>query len=222
MIPLKSTNNIKVKGFPFINLIFILICIYVFIYEIRLPKTQIESFFYTYGVIPNHFLQKTRVIDIWQVFYPYITSIFLHAGILHIIGNMLFLYIFGADIEKSMGHIKYFFFFILCGVISGLAHTFMNISSAVPSVGASGAIAGVLGSYFLMFPKSKITTIIPLIIVSPIIEIPALIFLGLWFLFQSLSGASSGHAFSPVAWWAHIGGFIAGMLLTLTVFRRRR
>lgn len=222
MIPLKSTNNIKVKGFPFINVIFILICVYVFIYELRLPKSQIDHFFYTYGVIPDHFLQKIRIIDDWQILYPYVTSLFVHAGWLHIIGNMLFLAIFGNDIEKSMGHIKYFFFFLLCGIISGLAHTFMNIHSAIPSVGASGAIAGVLGSYFLMFPRSKITTILPLIVVSPIFEIPALVFLGIWFLFQFLSGTSYGAAISPVAWWAHIGGFVVGMLLTMTIFRCRK
>ncbi|MFH1453644.1 MAG: rhomboid family intramembrane serine protease [Armatimonadota bacterium] len=225
MIPLKTGHKSKKikRGFPFVNILFILICIGVFVYEIYLSNispVKVEDLFYTYGVIPDLFLKKIRFIDCWMILYPYITSVFLHGGWLHIIGNMLFLAIFGGDVERSMGHIKYFFFFILCGIASGLFHTFMNIHSSVPTVGASGAIAGVLGAYFIWFPKAKITTIIPLIFVTPIIEIPAIIFLGAWFLFQFLSGTGAGPQ-DHVAWWAHIGGFVIGIFFALTFFKKK-
>lgn len=220
MIPIKSANKTKIKGFPFINILLILACIAVFIYELKMPPSKLEHFFYAYGVVPDLILKKMALIDSWAILYPYITSIFVHAGWLHIIGNMVFLAIFGGDVEKTMGHFKYLLFFIVCGITAGIINTAMDINSAIPTVGASGAIAGILGAYFVLFPRSKITTVMPLIVISPIIEIPALIFLGLWFVLQYLS-ANSGGGTAPVAWWAHIGGFIAGMGFALTMFRKK-
>ena len=137
---------------------------------------------------------------------------FLHGGFLHFLGNMWSLYIFGDNVEEYFGSLRFAGFYILCGIISGLAHFFSNPLSMMPTIGASGAIAGVMGAYLLLYPKARILTIIPIIIIPWFIEIPAFIFLGFWFAMQISYAAGAGAA-SGIAWWAHIGGFIAGMIL---------
>ena len=150
---------------------------------------------------------------------------FLHGGWLHLLGNMLFLYIFGDNVEDRLGHVRYFFFYILCGVLAIVAHLITNPSSRVPTIGASGAIAGVMGAYFFLFPYARVVTLIFIFFFIDIIEIPAFFFLAFWFILQFLNGTMSFSAQNAlsggVAWWAHIGGFLAGIVL-LFVFGVRR
>jgi hypothetical protein len=146
---------------------------------------------------------------------------FLHGGWMHLIGNMLYLYIFGDNVEDRIGHFPYLIFYLLCGITAALTEVYFQQTSSAPLIGASGAIAGVLGAYFLLYPKSRVMTMIPLFVFFPIIEVPAYVFLGVWFVMQFLQGTMSafggGEASGGVAWWAHAGGFVAGAVL-LPVF----
>jgi membrane associated rhomboid family serine protease len=158
--------------------------------------------------------------------FPFFTSMFLHGGWLHLLGNMLYLYIFGDNVEDALGHVRYLLFYLACGVAASVTHLALNLDSVVPTVGASGAIAGVLGAYFLLYPKAKVLTLLPIFIFIQIVEIPAFLFLGFWFLLQFISGtvASASQNAGGVAWWAHIGGFAAGAAYTIfryRMFRRR-
>jgi len=145
---------------------------------------------------------------------PFFTSMFLHAGWLHLVGNMWFLWIFADNVEDILGHFNFLIFYIACGLAASFAHFIMNYHSVVPTVGASGAIAGVLGAYIVMFPKARILTLIPIFIFLEVMEIPAFVFLGIWFIYQFLLGMMSvGSYGAGVAFWAHIGGFLFGILL---------
>jgi membrane associated rhomboid family serine protease len=159
-------------------------------------------------------------------FLPIFTSMFLHGGWLHLIGNMIYLWIFGDNVEDMMGHIKYFIFYLLCGVSANYAHLYTNASSPMPTIGASGAIAGVMGAYFILFPRSKVWTLFPIFFFIQIIKIPAVAFLGFWFLMQFFMGffslGVSSVARGGVAWWAHIGGFACGALLVFIFKKRKR
>lgn len=138
---------------------------------------------------------------------------------------MLYLWIFGDNVEDRLGHVRFLFFYILCGVLSGFVHALANPHSAVPTIGASGAIAGVLGAYFLLFPRARVLTLLPLGIYFPIIELPAFFFLGFWLLIQSISGLASlaahGESMAGIAWWAHVGGFAVGAVLALVLKKRK-
>ena len=142
---------------------------------------------------------------------------FLHAGWLHLVGNMLYLWIFGDNIEDRLGHFTFLIFYLLCGLGAGVVHTLLNYQTVVPSIGASGAIAGVLGAYLVSYPRARVLTLVPIFVFVQFIEIPALLVLGFWFVMQFLYGAASLAATTPnsggVAWWAHVGGFVVGMLL---------
>jgi len=156
----------------------------------------------------------------------FITSIFLHGGWLHLLGNMLYLYIFGDNVEDRLGHFRYLLFYLLCGVFASIVQVLSAPDAWVPMVGASGAIAGVMGAYFCLFPYSRVVTLVFIFFFIEFIEIPAFFFLLFWFVLQFLNGtlsfsSQSGAAGGGVAWWAHIGGFVAGILLLL-VFKRRR
>lgn len=146
-----------------------------------------------------------------------LTAMFLHGGWGHLLGNMLYLYIFGNNVEDMLGRGRYLLFYLMCGVLSFFVQVVFQSNSMVPNVGASGAIAGVLGAYFLLFPRARILTLVPLFFFFPVVEIPAFFFLGIWFLIQFLSGAAAigrtSALMGGVAWWAHIGGFLTGMLL---------
>ena len=173
-----------------------------------------------YAVVPARFASGAFV-STRELFTP-VTAMFLHAGWMHMLGNMLYLYIFGDNVEDTLGHGGYLLFFLACGIASFAAQILLRPDSAVPNLGASGAIAGVLGAYFLLFPRARVLTLLPFFL---IVEIPAVVFLGLWFLLQFLSGAATlGRAAATsggVAWWAHVGGFVAGMVF-LKVFGGRR
>jgi len=157
---------------------------------------------------------------------PIFTSMFLHGGWLHLLGNMLFLFVFGRSIEDRFGHLKFLFIYFLGGLGGALVHIVLSTGSRVPTIGASGAIAGVLGAYFVSFPSARITTLIPIFFFFWTVELPALLLLGYWFLIQFFSGfqmqAIQSATAGGVAWWAHVGGFIVGVLLALTLRPQRR
>jgi hypothetical protein len=154
-----------------------------------------------------------------QQVFALFSFMFIHGGFWHLLGNMWSLYIFGDNVEDRLGHVKYLVFYILCGLLSGLFHLAINWTSQIPTIGASGAIAGVMGAYLILYPGSKILTLIPIIIIPYFIEIPALIFLGIWFLLQFLSAAMSSSEAGGIAWWAHVAGFLAGILLLKLLLR---
>jgi len=211
MIPIRDTQASGTR--PVVTYLFIGINTFIFLLQLG-SGLHSEQILYTYGLVPAKYTIDT--ISAYFSFSNHIISffsyMFLHGGFLHFAGNMLFLYVFGDNIEDYLGHFKYLAFYLLCGVISGLFHLMLNPLSRVPTIGASGAIAGIMGAYFLLYPRSKILTIIPIIFIPFFIEIPAFIFLGGWFLIQFYNVAGQDGV-SQIAWWAHIGGFIAGMAL---------
>jgi membrane associated rhomboid family serine protease len=195
----------------------------VFLYQVSLGE-ELLPFVERYAVIPARFLAGGTP-SARELLTP-VTAMFLHGGWLHMLGNMLYLYIFGDNVEDTLGHGTFLGFYLACGVASFAVQILFQPASAVPNLGASGAIAGVLGAYFVRFPRARIVTLLPLFVVFTLVEIPAVVFLGLWFLFQFLSGAASlgrvSAASGGVAWWAHIGGFVAGaVLMTVAGWRGR-
>lgn len=220
-IPLKDLN--PSRTYPFVNLTLILLNIAVFLYEFNLRLTltprAYDTFLSSYSVVPARFLAFLGGHTSFELaFLPLLTSMFLHAGLLHIAGNLLFLWIFGDNVEDSFGHLSYLLFYLVCGVGAGLLQSLFDLHSTVPALGASGAISGVMGAYILLYPKARILTLV-FIFVLPI---PAVFVLGSWFLMQFLSGmnALGAGVMGGVAWWAHIGGFLLGMLLTSFLNRR--
>ncbi len=216
MFPLKDT--IPSQTFPFVNIFLIIINSVVFLFEVSLGPQQLQAFIHQFGVIPAKFflMAQNDPANVVGRYLPIFTSIFLHGGWFHIIGNMWFLWIFGDNVEDRMGHFRYFIFYILVGLLAGITHIYLNPASTVPTIGASGAIAGVMGAYFILFPNSRIITLIIIVFFVDIIEIPAFFFLGFWFLLQFFQGTASLMAptnMGGVAWWAHFGGFVAGAIL---------
>jgi membrane associated rhomboid family serine protease len=214
-IPLKDLN--PSRSYPFVNITLILANVAVFLYETGLQLTLSDRAFASlmreYSTEPARFASFLAGHTSFEAaFLPLLTSMFLHSGWLHIAGNMLFLWIFGDNVEDFFGHLPYLVFYLVCGIGSGLLHVFFNWHSTVPAVGASGAISGVMGAYILLYPRARILT---LVIIFPI-PIPAIIFLGLWFVGQFLAGVSTigVRVTGGVAVWAHVGGFLLGMLLT--------
>jgi membrane associated rhomboid family serine protease len=223
MIPLKDRN--PRSRFPIITILLIAVNILVFFYQLSLG-IKLEGFYYSFSVIPNHIYQAlhSEVLRPF-VFITLITSLFMHGGWLHLVGNMLYLWIFGDNVEDKLGHIRFLVFYLLCGIAASALHIFLEPTSNVPTIGASGAISGILGAYILMFPRARVLTLIPIFIFIQIAELPAYVILGLWFVLQFFNGMLSlGYAnagMGGVAWWAHIGGFIAGLLLVIPLRKYR-
>jgi len=221
MIPLRDAN--PSKTLPFVTIILIIVNVVIFLFELSLG-TKLNEFLDDFALIPaNYFyLGDQGIFASIGRFYPFITSQFLHGGWLHIIGNMWFLWIFGDNIEDHFGHTRFLFFYLLSGVVAGLAHVYTNQASLDPTVGASGAIAGVMGAYTILYPRAKVLTFFFFI---RFIKLPAFIFMGVWIVIQFLSGAVShlaGTSSSGVAWWAHIGGFVIGVVLVLLIPRKNK
>ena len=213
MIPIRDDNP---KGyFPFINYIFIGLSIFIFFTQ-PVNINELKNFFYTYGVIPENLSNITSHVmnrnfsDITSLF----TSIFVHGDLLHLMGNMLFLWIFGDNIEYIIGHIRYIFFFLLCGIMATLTQYFINPHSTLPIIGASGAISGILGAYLFKFPSNRVTVLFILFIFIRTIKVPAIVVLGIWFLYQIIQGYFflEKQTMGGIAWFAHIGGFISGII----------
>ena len=211
MIPIRDTQ--PSNRFPVVTYILMGINLLVFLVQIQTGLDN-EAFFYQYGLVPAKYTvhEMSRYFTFLNQVGSIFSYMFLHGGFLHFVGNMWTLYIFGDNVEEHFGSLRFLGFYLICGVISGLFHFFLNPVSMVPTIGASGAIAGVMGAYFLLYPKSKILTVIPIIIIPFFVEIPAFVFLGIWFFIQFVNAAGSS-AGSGIAWWAHIGGFIAGLVL---------
>lgn len=216
MLPLR--DNIPSRRFPVITFLLIGVNVVIFFYELTLGN-NLRHFFSLYSVVPARLLADPFSAENVRTLF---TAQFLHGGWMHLIGNMLFLYIFGDNVEDWFGHIPYLLFYLFCGVISFLAQILVTPQAAIPTLGASGAVAGVLGAYFLLYPYAKILTLVPFFIFIQFVEIPALLFLGIWFLFQFLQGSVIDGGGGGVAFWAHIGGFITGLIIVLLRRRPRR
>lgn len=216
MIPVRDT--IPSRHYPVVNTVIIVANIFFFMVEMS-QGGALNRFIYTYGLVPSRYstLQMGTHFTFFQQIFSFISFMFLHGSFWHLAGNMWFLYIFGDNVEDRLGHLRYLFFYLLCGVSSGLAHLFFNLDSGMPTIGASGAIAGVMGAYFILYPKARIVTLIPVIFIPYFVELPAAIFLGIWLFIQFISATITSVNAGGIAWWAHIGGFIFGALF-LKVF----
>ena len=206
---------------PYVTYFLIALSVLVFLYEVGPGSHNLKSVMSEFGLVPiriTGLLQGAPDTSAVTAFVPIFTSMFLHASWLHLIGNMWVLWIFGDNIEDYLGHFVYVVFYFVSGLAAALLHTALNVNSSIPSVGASGAIAGVMGAYFILYPRAKVLTIVPLIVFFTFWWLPAWIVLGYWFLLQFLSGAATAVAYSNqtnggVAFWAHVGGFVAGIAM---------
>jgi membrane associated rhomboid family serine protease len=218
MIPIRDT--IRSRNYPVVNSLIIGVNVLVYLIELA-HGPDLQRFFLTYGLVPVRYSvpRISAYFSLGQQVLPFFSFMFIHGGFWHLLGNMWSLYIFGDNVEDRLGPLRYILFYLLCGLVSGLSHLALNWHSQVPTIGASGAIAGVMGAYFILYPRAKILTLIPIFFFPLFLEIPAYIFLGIWFLLQSLSAAGTASHGAGIAWWAHIGGFLAGMLF-LKLFLR--
>jgi len=217
MFPLR--DNIFRKQFPLVTWLIIVVNVAIFYMESSLSEDVASQIIYRFAIVPSRYGSPGSFLG-FQLpiadYLPILTSMFMHGSWLHVIGNMWFLYIFGASVEDRMGKSRYFFFYVLCGLMAGFIYIYFDLQSMVPSIGASGAIAGVMGAYMVLFPTARIVTLIIIIIIPFFVEVPALLFIGFWFFLQVLLEtiyASSPGLGGGIAWWAHIGGFVSGMLL---------
>src|SRR5256884_7859606 len=217
MFPIRDT--IPAKNPPIATWFLILANSFVFLFELTLSPHQLEQFFYFFGIVPARFTHPDwaqwvgfPVDDYW----PFLTSMFLHGGWMHVIGNMWTLWVFGDNVEDRMGRLRFLSFYLLTGLAAGLTHWLTNADSTVPTVGASGAIAGVLGAYFVLFPFSRIIVMFPVFFLPFFFELPAATYLLFWFLSQVFAGTLAGlgpENVGGVAWWAHVGGFVSGVVV---------
>ena len=217
MIPLKDDN--PTSTYPFVTVGLIVINILVYFYEISLGP-YFEPFLDLYGAKPLFVLSMSAPPEYPAPYITIFTSMFLHGGFFHVAGNMLYLWIFGNNIEDSMGHIKFIIFYLLCGIVAVYTFSIINSRSTIPMIGASGAVSGVLGAYIILFPRAKVLTIVPFGFYMQMIKVPAIFVLGFWIIIQIINGMLSGGTKGGVAWFAHIGGFIAGIVL-IGLFKKR-
>jgi membrane associated rhomboid family serine protease len=223
MIPIRDDNPTTIT--PVVTIAIIGLCSIVFLWQVTLPTDEATRAVYSYGVIPAVLFGRealppelARVPAALSV----LTAMFLHGGWMHLIGNMLYLWIFGNNIEDSMGHVRFVIFYVLCGAAAALAQSALDPGSIVPMIGASGAIAGVLGAYLVLFPRAHVIVVIPLGFFIQPMRLPAIFVLGFWFVLQFIEGglAAGTKEGGGVAYWAHIGGFIAGIVLIFLFHRR--
>ena len=216
MIPLYDTA--RTRRLPIVTWLLIILNVLVFIYESRMQPAAVENFLRAWGLVPAQLVAQpgTEWITI-------LTSMFLHGGWFHILSNMWVLFIFGDNVEERMGGGRYLVFYLLSGVAAALLQVFLLRGSSEPMIGASGAIAGVLGAYLILFPHARVASLVPILFIFTVIQVPATLFLLFWFISQLFSGwlTLGGASGSGVAWWAHVGGFIFGVL-AVYVFARRR
>jgi membrane associated rhomboid family serine protease len=211
MLPLKDT--VRSRTFPVINYLLIAVNAIIFFLELSLPADMQERLIFTFGLVPANLSLLNPA-----TWLPLISHQFLHGGWWHFLSNIWILFIFGDNVEDRLGSGRYLFFYLIGGMAAGIIQTIMTPGSLIPSIGASGAIAAVLGAYFLFYPRSKVITFIPIFIIPWFVELPAIIYLGFWFVMQLFSGLQSlatvgGAANGGIAWWAHIGGFLLGLIL---------
>lgn len=225
MIPLRDHN--PSGSFPYVTISLIVLNSLLFLYEVSLGPS-LERFLLRYGLVPFLVTHVGRIpeLSLLDVAPTFLTSMFLHGGWLHIIGNMWYLWIFGDNVEDRMGHGRFLVFYVACGLIAGFVHYGLNPHSKLPTVGASGAIAGVLGAYLLCFPRARVDLLIVFFLFIDVVSVPAAFVLFFWFIIQLLTGMLTlGPATAQtggVAWWAHIGGFVAGFLFARICPRAKR
>lgn len=217
MIPLK--DNIPSKKIPIVNYVLLFLNSCIFIYQLTLlSQNDLEQFIQIYAVKPAYLLSNP-IYEAKTIF----SAMFLHGSWLHFLGNMIYLYIFGDNVEDKFGHIKFLIFYLFCGTVATLFQVGVNPSSKIPIIGASGAISGVLGAYLVFFPRAKILTLVPIGLLTRIVYIPAFLFLGFWFIIQihALTLSSLIPSRSNIAWWAHVGGFLVGIVIAVKSKSRR-
>ncbi|MCW5876954.1 MAG: rhomboid family intramembrane serine protease [Anaerolineales bacterium] len=216
MFPLRDSN--RTRNFPVMNWLLILANALVFFYEVGLSESQLREFIFEFALVPARLGSDPETFA-----FTVLSSMFMHAGWFHFLSNVWILHIFGDNVEDRMGPIRYLIFYLLGGAAAALLETYISPGSEIPVLGASGAIAGVLGAYILLFPGARVRTAIFLIFIS-VVDLPAIIFIGFWFISQLFSGlaAIGSTATSGVAWWAHIGGFVMGLVLCGLFARRSR
>ncbi len=223
MIPLKDT--ILRVGFPAVTYLLIIINSIIFVFELTIPKDMLFNVFYLFGLVPARYsypqwahIHGLRPDD----YLSFVKNMFLHGGWLHILSNMWFLYLFGRTVEDRMGHLRFALFYFLSGIAANLIYFLADVHSKIPEFGASGAIAGVMGAYVVMYPTARIVTLIFIFIFPLFIEVSAFFFIGFWFIMQLISGTLSlkFQETGGVAWWAHVGGFATGVLLSF-VFKKK-
>jgi membrane associated rhomboid family serine protease len=225
MIPISDSP--RSRTVPIVNWTLILVNISIFLLELSMPPRALDRFLFTWGAVPARVWGALlgQADPFWLV--TLITSQFLHGGWAHILGNMLYLWVFGDNVEDRMGHLRYLVFYLLCGITAGLIQTLVLFGSRVPLIGASGAIAGVLGAYLVLYPGARVTVLAPYFFFGlGFFEVPAAVLLVMWFLLQFVNGIAAITAASPsvggIGWWAHIGGFVAGYLLVRLFARPQR
>jgi len=219
VIPLYDTQ--RTRGVPLITWLLIALNGFVFFYELGLGESALNDFIGSWGLVPSRLSSQPANPDVWLTL---VSSMFIHGGWLHILSNMWVLFIFGDNVENRMSGMGYLIFYLLSGIAAALLQTFLLPTSSVPMVGASGAIAGVLGAYMLLFPQSRVVSLLPIFFIFTTVELPAVIFLLFWFVTQLFSGvmALGGVSSSGIAWWAHIGGFLFGVIGVFFFTQRRR
>lgn len=217
MIPLHDT--LPSRRLPLVNWLLIFLNVAIFLFESSLGSQALNGFLLTWGLVPARLVLQPAIA--WPTI---LTSMFLHGGWFHILSNMWILFIFGDNVEDRMGGMRYLLFYLLAGAAAALLQVYVMPSSGVPMVGASGAIAGVLGAYMILFPQARVVSLVPIFFIFTAMEIPAVIYLLFWFVSQLFSGllALDGAAGGGIAWWAHIGGFLFGMAAVFFFARRRR
>jgi membrane associated rhomboid family serine protease len=225
MIPLRDAT--PAQSFPAMTVLLIALNVLAFLYELSLGK-ELDVFIMQYGAVPLRFILAGQMeqVSTLERFLPLFTSMFLHGGWLHLGGNMLYLWIFGDNIEDRLGYVRFVAFYLACGLAAALTQIYIHPTAKIPMVGASGAVAGVLGAYLILFPHAHVLALIPIVFFFQIVELPASLFLVFWFLMQFLSGAiaitGAPYVTGGVAWWAHIGGFVCGVALGFVLPKRKR
>ncbi len=215
MIPISDENPTRLK--PFVTWAIIFACVVTFFWQLSFNESDGEALLFSLGFVPRNLFDSAFTQTVYGIPWPLltlITSMFLHGGFLHLGGNMLYLWIFGNNVEDAMGHTRFVLFYLVCGITAALAEGIVNRDSMLPMVGASGAISGVLAAYVLIYPRARVTVIIPLGILLYPTKISAFYVVGFWFVLQLLNGVSATPGAPGTAWWAHVGGFAAGFLLT--------
>jgi membrane associated rhomboid family serine protease len=217
MIPIKDT--VPGRTFPFFTFLLIAANGLVFLFQLSLPEPHLEELVYLFGLVPARYTHPAWTAAVGlplDGYWPFITNTFLHGGWFHLIANRWSLYLFGDNVEDRLGHLRFLLFYLLAGVAANLVHFVVNHDSTMPVIGASGAIAGVMAAYLRLFPFARIITLFPIFFIPYFFEVPAYLFMGIWFLTQVFSGAASlavAEGGGGIAWWAHIGGFAVGFLL---------
>jgi membrane associated rhomboid family serine protease len=218
MIPLRDT--IPSRHWPVMNWLLIMANIAVFYHQAGLPPAVEARLISEFSLNPAHLVNAAR--DGQLLIIPLFSYMFLHGGLFHLISNLWALWLFGDNVEDKMGPFRFLLFYLIAGMISGLVQVYFNPGSAVPTIGASGAIAGVMGAYFFMYPQARIMTLVPIFIIPWFVEIPAMLYLAFWFLLQVYSAFGSQGAATGVAWWAHVGGFLTGLFFHRLFMKPRK